>query len=332
MKEEILMLEEAASRFFAARVTRDLLDAGDRGEWPSALWQECEHMGYLQPLDPAHFWQPGESAGMEYVLLASAGRHALPLPLAETQLAAGLLAHVGSDVPEGPLSLALDTQARVPWARHAAHVVLLQPEELILLGADDCRVKWQCNLAGEPRDRVTLAWPQIGRRYPLDLDPSRVLERAALMRAAQMVGAIERCLELSLQYANERKQFGRPIGAFQAIQHQLAQVAGQAAAAKMAVLAGYDALAQQGSSADSGLAAAIAKARAGEAAGIAAAIAHQVHGAMGFTHEHVLQFHTRRLQSWRAEYGGERYWNQRIGEQVLAQGADALWPLLTASA
>lgn len=324
------MLEEAVTRFFAARVTTEGLTAAGQGQWPAALWSEAEAMGYTQPLDPSQFWAPGDSAGSEYVLLTAAGQHALPLPLAETMLAAGLLARVGAEIPPGPLGLALSPEARVPWGRHVAQVLSLSGGELVLLPAQDCRFEPQHNLGDEPRDRpLQMPLAHAVRRYPLDLAPERVLERAALMRAAQMVGAIQRCLELSLQYANERKQFGRPIGAFQAIQHQLALMAGQAAAAKMAVLAGYHTLARQGSGPESGIAAAIAKSRAGEAAGIAAAIAHQVHGAMGFTFEHPLQFYSRRLQAWRAEYGSERYWNQQIGEQVRSAGADRLWPLLT---
>lgn len=331
MSDDNRMLEDAAVRFFTARVTPEGLAAAGQGQWPAALWEEAEEMGYTQPLDPAEFWVPEDSVGAEHVLLVAAGKHALPLPLAETMLAAGLLARVGADIPRGPLGLSLSPEARVPWGRHAGHVLWLSGRELILLPAANCRFVQQDNLAGEPRDlpSQTSLGAAAPRRWSLDLAPERVLERAALMRAAQMAGAIQRCLELSIQYANERKQFGRPIGAFQAIQHQLAQMAGQAAAAKMAVLAGYHALARHGSSPQSGIAAAIAKSRAGEAAGIAAAIAHQVHGAMGFTFEHPLQFYSRRLQAWRAEYGSERYWNQQIGEQVLGVGADRLWPLLT---
>jgi len=70
--------------------------------------------------------------------------------------------------------------------------------------------------------------------------------------------------------------------------------------------------------------------RVGEAAGIGASIAHQVHGAIGFTYEHALQFATRRLWSWRAEFGGESEWAAELGRSVAERGADALWPHLTA--
>jgi alkylation response protein AidB-like acyl-CoA dehydrogenase len=75
---------------------------------------------------------------------------------------------------------------------------------------------------------------------------------------------------------------------------------------------------------------AIAKARAGEAAGIGAAIAHQVHGAIGFTLEHDLQFFTKRLCAWRDEFGNEAEWNLQYGNRIAALGPDGLWPAITA--
>jgi len=141
-----------------------------------------------------------------------------------------------------------------------------------------------------------------------------------------MAGGIESLLQQSVRYATERRQFGRPIGNFQAIQHNLAVLASHAAAASVAAERAFAA-------ADSDNLAfhvAAAKIRAGEAAGIAAGLAHQVHGAIGFTYEHSLHFATRRLWSWRAEFGGESHWSAQLGRHVTARGADALWPDLTA--
>ena len=140
-----------------------------------------------------------------------------------------------------------------------------------------------------------------------------------------MAGAIESLLQQCVRYSTERRQFGRPIGNFQAIQHNLAVLAGHAAAASIAAERAFAA-------ADSGNLAfhvAAAKIRAGEAAGIAAGLAHAVHGAIGFTYEHSLHFATRRLWSWRAEFGGESHWSAELGRHVTARGADLLWPDLT---
>ena len=72
-----------------------------------------------------------------------------------------------------------------------------------------------------------------------------------------------------------------------------------------------------------------AKIVCGESAGAGAAIAHAVHGAIGVTYEHALHLTTRRLQSWRGEFGSERYWSERLGRAIAAQPADQFWPALT---
>ena len=76
---------------------------------------------------------------------------------------------------------------------------------------------------------------------------------------------------------------------------------------------------------------AAAKARCGEAASVSAGIAHQAHGAIGFTYEHSLHFFTKRLWSWRDEFGNETEWNQFVGRHMAAAGADQLWAEITAA-
>ena len=149
----------------------------------------------------------------------------------------------------------------------------------------------------------------------------------ALLRAAQMAGAMEAALDLATTYANDRVQFGRPIGKFQAIQQQLALLAEEAAASLVAVESAAISLAEGRQSAEFALAA--AKIRAGEAAGTVAEIAHQVHGAIGFTEEHSLHYLTRRLWSWRDEFGDEAYWAGLLGRRIAAAGGAGLWPLIT---
>ena len=140
-----------------------------------------------------------------------------------------------------------------------------------------------------------------------------VLELTAVLLAAQMAGAMQRVLEMTLQFANERQQFGRPLGKFQAIQHQLAVMAEQTLAARMAAQIGCSAL--PGS--PGRMNAAIAKARTSEAVVEVVALAHSIHGAMGFTADHDLQLFTRRLSAWRLEAGSESYWQNVLGQLVL---------------
>jgi acyl-CoA dehydrogenase len=146
-----------------------------------------------------------------------------------------------------------------------------------------------------------------------------------MARAAQMAGGLEFLLSQSVKYVSERKQFGKPLSSFQVIQNNLALLAGHTAAAGMAAQAAFHAM-EKG---DASFEIACAKIRVGEAAGLGAGIAHQAHGAIGFTYEHTLHFVTRRLWSWRAEFGAEGYWAERLGREVAARGAQALWPMLT---
>ncbi len=141
----------------------------------------------------------------------------------------------------------------------------------------------------------------------------------ACLIAAQMAGAMQRVLEMTLQYANDRQQFGRPIGKFQAIQHQLAVMAEHVMAARMAAQIGCEsALGGQGTLEPALMNVAVAKARANEAAVEVAALAHSIFGAIGFTAEHDLQLYTRRLHAWRQSAGTESYWHEVLGRAVLA--------------
>ena len=181
------------------------------------------------------------------------------------------------------------------------------------------------NYAGEPRDSFRLDGVSVtaigegGSRDDLHFD-------GALFRAAQMAGAMERVLDMTVAYAKERAQFGRTISKFQAVQQQIARLAGEAAAASAASHAAGDAR----SLGPARFETACAKLRAGEAAGEVAAIAHQVHGAVGFTHEYHLHFLTRRLWSWRDEFGSEAEWNRMNGRAIAAAGADHIWATLSA--
>jgi len=147
----------------------------------------------------------------------------------------------------------------------------------------------------------------------------------AMARSAQMAGGLEFLLAQSVKYVTERVQFGRPLASFQAIQQNLALLAGHTAAAGMAAQNAFAAM----DGGEAGFEIAVAKIRTGEASGLGAGIAHQAHGAIGFTYEHTLHFVTRRLWSWRAEFGAEPYWAMKLGRDVAARGADALWPYLT---
>ena len=148
----------------------------------------------------------------------------------------------------------------------------------------------------------------------------------AFARTVQIAGALDAALALSVGYVNERRQFGRPLGKFQAVQQALAGFAGEAAAANCAAVGAAQALDRD----DAAFEIAAAKLRANRAVEIGTTVAHQVHGAIGFTQEYGLHPLTRRLWQWRSEFGNDAYWSRELGSKVVAAGAEAFWPDLTA--
>lgn len=313
------MIAETAERLFADHLDTATRAAAEAGTWPDALWNEIAANGLDRVLVPEDAGGFGGDWGDAFVILRAAGKHAAPVPLAETIGASWLLTHAGETVPDGPLSLTDDLQ-RVPWASHAICVAAVDENRFALCDPSAGSLTSGHNIGRDPRDSLHLDLESATTH------PGDVAAIGALVRACQMSGAISEVLYLCVTYAGERVQFGRPIGKFQAIQQQLAILAGEAAAAEMAAQTACRALDRNG---DAGFEIASAKIRAGEAAGKACAIAHQVFGAIGFTDEHHLHHLTRRLWSWRAEFGTESVWAQRLGEIVATRGADNLWPGLT---
>jgi acyl-CoA dehydrogenase len=303
------------------------------------LWKTLEGSGLARLTLPE---AAGGSAGAltdAAVVLAAAGEHAARVPLVETDLLGGWLLHAaGIALPAGPLTAAVtDSEigsggarlSRVPWARAAAGIAVLTPSRVLLLRPEHVTVTEGANLAEEPRDGVEVIGV-AGEAPAPEGAWAQLRLRAALGRALLLAGAARGALTAAVRYAGERVQFGRPIGRFQAVQQQLALAAAEVAAASTAAGAAAGVAAADGmSAASTRFAVAAAKARAGEAAGMVARIAHQVHGAMGFTREHDLRLVTTRLWAWRDEDGSEAEWNAELGGAVLAAGADGLWPLVT---
>jgi len=208
---------------------------------------------------------------------------------------------------------------RVPWGRAVEQVVaVVDAQALTVAVASAVRVEHHTNLAGEPRDTLVFerAEPQDVRPAACDLG-----ERGALTRAALIAGALTAMARLTIAYAGERRQFGRPIAAFQAVQQHLVTLAQDATLVAAAT--------EGAARAPGSFEIAAAKTLASRAALSATRAAHQVHGAMGMTQEYRLHHFTRRLWAWRNEYGDEQYWAARLGGAVAAAGAEKLYPAIT---
>lgn len=330
------------------------------GEWREALWSALEETGLSTAWVPEEAGGPGASVREGFEVLHAAGRFAAAAPLADTLVAGMVLARAGLEVPAGKLSVApvraadaVELRAdgtlrgradKVPFAREAEHVAVLARAG----GGDgdhddggDCRValveRTRCglvegeSLARDPLDRLDFggAVPVAVGDRPVSLDEARLFGAAS--RAALIAGALQALLDLSVEYSCERVAFERPIAKFQAVQQELARLAGEVAAANAAANSAAWALEHHESGSDSVLVeVASAKVRAGEAAHAGALIAHQVHGAIGYSREHVLHRYTHRLWAWRDEYGDESEWALRLGRHFARLGADGMWPALTA--
>lgn len=227
------------------------------------------------------------------------------------------------------------TARRIPWARHVSYIVVVGHSEqgpvVALVNPKSCVIEPGQNLAGEPRDNVDFTGVRLDPAAVQSVEAvneASLLTHGALARAVMMAGALERILELSVTYANERTQFGRPIGRFQAIQQQLAVLAGETIAAGTAADSAVEAFTSGGLYLQTVM---MAKIRVNQAVSTGVPIAHQVHGAIGFTDEHDLHLSTRRLWAWREEFGTESEWADRLGEKILQIGAKALWPTVTSS-
>lgn len=328
MDETTTLVIETAGRIFADHADKLTLDAAERGEFPTGLWQALEDNGFTM-IGTA---DSGTGLSEVFAVLKLAGQYALPVPLAETLIGNVMLSESEIAPPGGVTGFAIAGELLdVPWARVAGQLICVESSiedqaRLRLFGADQLNITEATNMAGEPRDQVRLSGePQRDVIHPTRT-ATEVELLMALGRAALMAGAMEGVLALSVQYSLERKQFGRAIAKFQAVQHQLAIMAGEVAAASRAADGAVQRLGTDAFAAG----VAVAKSRAGDAAGIVAEIAHQVHGAMGFTYEHQLHHLTRRTWAWREEYGAEPIWQRRLGREVVAAGADGVWDFITA--
>jgi acyl-CoA dehydrogenase len=349
MTETGEMLATAAKRLFEESFTDAAVRDAANGLWQADVWAAVEAGGY--PLALLSEEQGGfgleQSEALNLIRLAAS--YASPIPLSETMLANHALTSSGFAAVEGPASIApvLERETlqlrrenglwrlngvahAVPWARHASHIVTYAEYAgdmfVMPLARADLVVNAGVNMAGQPRDTVEFnvaLSDEVVRPITAPEARTRQLGRGAVVRALEMAGALDRVLKMTTDYANGRVQFGKPIGRFQAVQHLIAVLATQAAAAGAA--ADIAAASFQEASL---LPVAVAKLRVGEAAGICASIAHQVHGAIGYTDEHRLNYFTKRLWSWRDEFGSETAWARYLGRCALAANADGFWPFV----
>jgi acyl-CoA dehydrogenase len=332
------------------RLFSDISGAAVAEQSPSqeSAWSQVEEVGIASVLVPESAGGFGGSWRDACSVLRRAGRHGIALPIADTLMVRGLLARAGAHVPPGAASLADSADVSlsrvapneawqmsgflhaVPWGASVDHVLVATSDGkksvfALVATAAGTVAKGGTNLAGERRDELYFDRAPLVAVVSADTAPADLRGIGALMRVAQIAGALECITDLTIQHTSQRTQFGRTLTQFQVIQHQLAQLAEESAAVGCAALAAFHA-ADMG---DATFEAAAAKLRANRAIGTATSVAHQLHGAIGITREHALPRVTQRLWSWRSEFGNDRCWALRLGASVVERGADALWSTLT---
>jgi len=314
------LLFESIDRFVAGCSTPAVVREVERGQGAAALWSEVEASGYAELLVDEAAGGAGLGLPEAFALWLACGLHALPVPLAQTAWVRAVLPLAGLGAPRGPLTLATQCSRDAQGAWRCQNLPFGLVSDWVLV-SDAQGAALLPVAAGERQPngvfgslQAHIHWPaQAAGALPLP-GPIDLLHAGALMTATLMAGAMQRVLEATLAFANDRAQFGKAIGKFQAVQQQLSVMAEQVFAARMA--------AQIGCSGDGiaphPLRAAVAKARASEAAEKVVAIAHAVHGAIGVTAEYDLQLLTRRLQEWRADFGSQGYWHAQLGQALVA--------------
>lgn len=349
MSESGSIVAETAARIFADLADPQEVNSAKDAAWKAPLWQALTDAGLTLAWVPEGQGGAGAELADGFAILGVAGRYAAAVPLAETLLAGWLLSRAGLSAPEGAMSVAparpgdrvtlnadgtLTGQARgVPFAKDAQHLAVLAGSSVGLVETSACRLSDGLNLASEPSntvmfDRVKLLAVAAA---PAGLDQAALMLMGCVVRSVQTAGALEAILDMTVRYSNERVAFERPIAKFQAVQHNLARLAGEVSAAMTAAYSAADAIARGGAFDDAiFLEATAAKIRSAEAAQEGAAIAHQVHGAIGFTNEHILHRYTLRMLAWRDDFGNESYWAAALGNRIAARGAEEFWPLVAA--
>ncbi len=345
------LLADAVSKLLGNISTNKLCLDVEKGYWPSSEWAQVVEMGLPMA------WLPEDLGGVElppekgFAIARLVGRYATPLPIADALIASAIAARaqirlpdalvlLGNTPPNETLVMNSDGTIRgrcraTIFAQYAQY--LLIPVEtstgsrIALIENSGNQSTVENTMAGEPGCELVFEKAKLVAMSAEDFPDVQdiINDIGAVVRCQQIAGASEAILDICINYVNEREQFGRPIAKFQAIQHHLAAMAGEVAGiACSADVASRTLIKNNFNSSGVDIAIASAKVRAGTSGAKVIRIAHQVHGAIGFTEEYNLHRFTRRIWSWREEFGNEMIWSRRLGQLVTNRENPQLWPLV----
>lgn len=297
-----------------------------RGAWegkPSHLWPRLVDMGLVGLTAPEDLGGMGMGDIETACLLEEAGRFALPEPVLETTaVAIPALVEAGGPmaerwVPELARGGAIATAGAgasplFPDAERSDLLVVVQEDHLLAVEARGCDLAPQDSVDGSRR-LATATWDE-GAAVSLDADPGLAFDRGAVAAAAFLVGLARHMIDVAAGHAADRRQFGRPIGSFQAVQHHLANALLRIEFARPVVHRAAYGVAQL--EPERSLYVSMAKAYASDAAVFAGRTALQVHGAMGYTWEHDLHLWMKRAWVLAGAWGSARWHRNRVGDAL----------------
>lgn len=296
----------------------DGLFADLRGQDFEAIWPRLEEAGFGLLLVPEGAGGFGGDWGDLAAVMRLAGKHALAAPLGEHVVAQRLLHDAGVAV-DGLVTIAAG--GPVPWGRYGKAIVAGDAGLLVATGT----ATHGSSAAGEPRDVMAFDW-DAATRIEVSADLHALI---AFLRVCQTAGALDAALKLAIDHTSQREQFGRQLSKFQAVQQSIAMLAMEAAAVNCAAQGAAAALDRFGYGGEASFEIGAAKLRANIAIKTGCAIAHQVHGAIGFTQDYPLHELTRRMMGWRSEGGNDAFWSKRLGAEALEWGGAGLWDQFT---
>jgi alkylation response protein AidB-like acyl-CoA dehydrogenase len=323
-------IKSTAKDFLAARYKPEKLrELAESGEYDDAIWNEMAELGWAGLfIDEEH---QGQGLGMVelVVLMEELGYALAPSPFFSNAAAGLLIQHAGSDeqkakylpgIASGEATgtvgvLSNGSAPLVPDAETAAVIVLVDGDQAVIVERSDATI--------EPVEAMDMtrkfARVSAGGGEALPGDVQAGLDRVATALAAELTGIAQRTMEMAVDYAKERKQFDRAIGAYQAVSHRCAQMLMEVESARaLTYFAGYAADSEPEALS---LAASAAKAYASDAGWRVSASSLQCHGGIGFTWEHDLHFFLKRAKTDAHLFGTARQHRDRVAELSMAGAA-----------
>lgn len=279
-----------------------------------AVWAALADMGVLGIAAPQAAGGLGLTVLDLILVIEETGYAALPEPIVEhAMVGVPVLSDPGPAVAGEVTVTAALGDPYVPYAAAADLIVAEGDTELVVVRAQDAVISPAASVDGSRR----LGWVEWDRAEPAAAGAARgrAFDRGALGVAAQLVGLARRMLDMTVEYATARHQFGVPIGSFQAVKHHLADARIAIEFARPMVYRAAWSLAE--GEPDASVHVSMAKALASDAATLSARKALQCHGAIGYSYEYDLHLFMKRAWALAASWGDAAWHRARVGRAIL---------------